>query len=120
MVSLRRYAPMKPSRGTQIPGELRLVVYRRDGGCVGAKCFDGPCVGGLEVDHVRASHAISMKSRTTLDNLVALCGAHHRWKTEHGREARPILLAYLQAVAEPEHTHVDPQPGCIQCFEVFG
>src|SRR5258706_10525770 len=102
---------MKPSRGTVIPGELRLAVYRRDQGCIGAKAFPGECAGGLEADHVRASHGMGMKSETTLENLVTLCGAHHRWKTEHGREARPILLAYLQAVSEPEQdhsAHVDP------------
>jgi 5-methylcytosine-specific restriction endonuclease McrA len=116
---IRRYAPMKSSMGTPIPAELRLAVYRRDGGCIGRKCFDGPCGGTLEVDHVRASHGMGMKSRTELDNLVALCGTHHRYKTEHGREARPILLAYLAAF-DDEHTHVDPQPGCTKCFEVFG
>lgn len=37
-----------------------------------------------------------MKSRTAADNLVTLCGSHHRYKTEHGREARPILIEYLE------------------------
>jgi len=110
---------MKPSAGTQIPQTLRQAVYARDGGCVGRKCFDGECFGSLELDHVRASHGIGLKSRTALDNLVLLCAGHHRWKTEHGREARPILLAYLEQVSA-EHTHVDPVPGCLDCFEAFG
>jgi hypothetical protein len=50
----------------------------------------------LELDHVRASHGMGMKSETVESNLVALCGAHHRWRTTHGREGRPILLAYLE------------------------
>lgn len=98
-MTLRRYAPIKPSRGTVIPRELRVEVYRRDDGCVALWArFPGECLGPLEVDHVRGSGAMGKKSRTELDNLVSLCGAHHRWKTEHGREARPLLLAYLEAV----------------------
>ena len=116
---IRRYAPMKPSRGTVISVDLRLALIERDGGCVGRKCFAGSCSGALEFDHVRASHGMGMKSETSMRNLVTLCNAHHRWKTEHGREARPILLAYLE-LAENEHTHVDPVPGCVQCFEAFG
>lgn len=38
---------------------------------------------------------MGMKSPSTTGNLAALCGAHHRFKTEHGREARPLLLGYL-------------------------
>ena len=49
----------------------------------------------LESDHVRASHGTGMKSRSSEDNGVLLCGPCHRWKTEHGKEARPLLLAYL-------------------------
>jgi hypothetical protein len=79
---------------------MRLRVLFRDMGCVGFERFPcGPCAGPLELDHVRASHGIGMKSATEDGNLVSLCGAHHRWKTEHGREARPILLAYLESRA---------------------
>jgi len=92
---VRRYTPLKPSRGTIIPAEMRLRVLRRDQGCVGFAELPGECAGPLELDHVRASHGIGLKSETTDENLVSLCGAHHRYKTEHGREARPLLLAYL-------------------------
>jgi len=95
-MTLRRYTPMKPSRGTVIPTAMKLDVFERDAGCVGFGRLPGDCAGPLEPDHVRASHATGMKSRTKPDNLVALCGSHHRWKTEHGREARPLLLAYLE------------------------
>lgn len=97
-MTLRRYAPIAPSRGTVIPPALRLAVLNRDNGCVGRGRLPGECSGSLELDHVRASHGIGMKSRTEADNLVALCGAHHRWKTSFGREARPLLLAYLEEV----------------------
>lgn len=94
-MTLRRYAPMKPSRGTVIPADLRLAVLYRDQGCVGFGRFPTECQGGLELDHVRASGGMGMKSPTTLQNLVALCGACHRYKTDNGRTARPILLDYL-------------------------
>jgi 5-methylcytosine-specific restriction endonuclease McrA len=92
---MRRYAPLKPSRGTVIPADMRLRVLRRDQGCVGFELLPDECAGPLELDHVRASHGVGLKSDTTDANLVSLCGFHHRYKTEHGREARPLLLAYL-------------------------
>jgi 5-methylcytosine-specific restriction endonuclease McrA len=63
---------------------------------VGWGRLPGDCHGRLELDHVRASGGLGMKSRTTLDNLVTLCAAHHRYKTEHGRTVRPLLIAYLE------------------------
>lgn len=101
---IRRYSKPKASMGTRIPHAMKLHVFQRDaritGGCVGFGRLPGDCLGALEPDHVRASGGVGMKSRTEPDNLVALCSSHHRWKTEHGREARPILLEYL-ATAEP-------------------
>jgi 5-methylcytosine-specific restriction endonuclease McrA len=96
---MRRYAPIKPSRGTVIPADLRLLVLTRDNGCVGFGRFPVACSGPLELDHVRASHGIGMKSESTVENLVALCGNCHRYKTAYGREARPILLDYLAGVS---------------------
>jgi 5-methylcytosine-specific restriction endonuclease McrA len=96
-MTLRRYAPIKESHGTVIPASVRIAVLQRDQICVGRKIgFPTECSGPLELDHVRASHGMGMKSATSEDNLVSLCGACHRWKTAHGREARPLLLAYLE------------------------
>src|SRR5882757_7718429 len=95
---MRRYSPMKPSRGTVIPAEVRLAVLYRDAGCIGFRLLEGECAGPIELDHVRASGGMGMKSPSTVDNLVALCGSHHRLKTEHGRQIRPVLLAYLERV----------------------
>jgi 5-methylcytosine-specific restriction endonuclease McrA len=93
---LRRYNALRGSyTGERVPSAIRRAVYDRDRTCVGRGRLPGDCFGGLELDHVRASHGIGMKSETALDNLVALCSSHHRYKTEHGREARPILLEYL-------------------------
>jgi len=114
---LRRYAPIPKSKGTVIPPELRIRVLERDRGCVGFGRLPEPCAGSLELDHVRASHGIGMKSRTEADNLVALCGAHHRYKTANGRKARPVLLDYLVAMTG-EHVHVEPVHGCTECVQV--
>lgn len=110
-MALRRYAPIAPSKGTQIPARLRIEVLERDRGCVGT-WMPGDCGGTLELDHVRASHGIGMKSETSAGNLVVLCGTHHRWKTAHGREVRPRLLAYLERIGTGHEAHVDPCPGC--------
>ncbi len=118
-MTLRRYAPMKPSAGTRWPDDVREAIEARDRVCVGMTLALPPyaCSGGLELDHVRASGGVGMKSRSTLDNGVRLCGGHHRYKTDHGREIRPLLIDYIDAAG---HTHVDPVPGCHQCYEVFG
>jgi 5-methylcytosine-specific restriction endonuclease McrA len=97
---LRRYGGIEPSAGTTVPTSMRLAVIERDQGCVGWKLmWPGDCLGQLELDHVRASHGIGMKSATEPDNLVSLCSAHHRYKTEHGRATRPALLDYIDGLA---------------------
>ncbi len=112
-MALRRYAGLKPSKGTTIPPRMRLEALDRDRGCIGPFVgMPGDCYGTLELDHVRASRGIGMKSRTELDNLVTLCGGHHREKTENGRTWRPVLLAYLERVTDPHAGHVDPCPEC--------
>lgn len=93
---LRRSAPMKPSRGTVWPPEVRAEVYLRDDGCVGPRIgMPGPCSGSISIDHVRASGAMGMKSRSTADNGAVLCFVHHELKTRAGRIWRPKLLEYL-------------------------
>lgn len=97
---IRRYSAIKPSRGTVIPTSVRAQVVARDVACVGPRVgMPEPCYGQRELDHVRASHGIGMKSESTADNLVSLCSAHHRMKTEHGRTWRPVLIAYLESAA---------------------
>lgn len=97
MSGLRRYAPIAKSEGTRIPSKVREAVNYRDRICVGAVVgMPGDCSGSYELDHVRASGGLGIKSRSTPDNLVRLCGAHHRVKTEAGRTWRPRLIAYLE------------------------
>ena len=106
---IRTYAPMKQSRGTVIPPLMRIEVLERDRGCVGTRVgMPGDCAGTLELDHVRASHGMGMKSETEAHNLVALCGIHHRLKTNAGRTWRPVLLDYLGRYENPHAAHVDP------------
>ncbi len=96
MTGLRRYAPMKQSRGTTIPPDVRNRVTLRDRLCVGFVVgMPGDCAGSYELDHVRASGGLGMKSQSTEDNLVRMCGVHHRLKTEQGRTWRPVLIDYL-------------------------
>ena len=99
-MSLRRYSPLKASRGTVIPSEVRRQVEYRDRLCVGFVVgMPGDCAGSYELDHVRASGGLGMKSPSTVGNLVRMCGTHHRVKTEHGREWRPVLISYIEGRA---------------------
>ena len=111
---LRRYSELKKSAGTEWPADVRRALERRDPVCVGRVLgFPVTCFGGLELDHIRASGGIGMKSRSTLDNGARLCSACHRWKTLNGRIARPLLLEYVERSENVHAHHVDPcSPGC--------
>ncbi|HSU41190.1 MAG TPA: HNH endonuclease [Polyangiaceae bacterium] len=67
-------APKKPTRATQtIPPALRRQVLRRDGGrCQVPGCQHATFV---DVHHLRPR---CEGGANTLENLVTLCGAHHR------------------------------------------
>ena len=117
---LRRYSPIAKSLGTRWPPEVRAEITRLDGGrCVCERAgfpaeIVARCGGSLETDHVRGSGAIGMKSRSTLDNGVTLSAFCHRWKTDHGNEARPLLLDWIER-RTGSCTHVDPVPACDSC-----
>lgn len=113
---MRRYAPLKPSVGTTWPPDVRAAARGRDGGCVGPLVgMPGACQGGVELDHIRASGAIGMKSRSTLDNAASLCGSHHALKTRDGRAWRPRLIEYVEFMAKRSCPHVEPVFGCPMC-----
>ena len=81
----------------------KRYVRNRDNGCVAARpsmeqTGATRCDGPLDVDHVRASGGLGMKSPTHRTNMVVLCRWHHRLKTEYGKVWRPLLLAYLERV----------------------
>lgn len=99
---MRRYTSLRPSRGTTWPPEVRAEIVRLDGGyCVCARAGFPPeivaiCRGfNIELDHVRAG-GTGMKSPSTVDNGVCLSNTCHRWKTEHGRDARPLLIDWIR------------------------
>ena len=100
--------PPKVKRDTDQELAEKHYVRARDRGCVAHQAariggFTGtehvsPCEGPLDVDHVRASGGLGMKSETHRRNMVVLCRHHHRAKTEYGKVWRPLLLAYLERV----------------------
>ena len=101
---LRRYPP-RDRRGDSrltdpVPPGVRAQVRARDGGCVfGRLGIPHDCFGQLELDHVRASGGLGLRSRSTADNLVLLCPSAHREKTLAGRRWRPVLLAWIERAA---------------------
>jgi hypothetical protein len=109
---------MKASAGTRWDPAIVEAAKRLHGGCLGAKVgMPGPCNGQLEPDHIRASGALGMKSRSTLDNCAPMCSDHHRIKTNAGRTWRPLLIeavdeALLRAAVGDDCGHVDPNPSC--------
>lgn len=108
-MTLRTYAPMKKSMGTTWPKDVREAIERRDPWCVGPLVgMPGECYGSLEIDHIRASGGIGMKSRSTVDNGARLCGGHHRLKTNAGKTWRPKLLDYVELRSDRHALCVDP------------
>jgi 5-methylcytosine-specific restriction endonuclease McrA len=103
---LRRY-PSSRRRGASRPDPVRPAVRAhvrdRDRGCVfGRLAIPHECLGQLEIDHVRASGGLGMRSGSTPDNLVLLCPAAHRIKTLDGRRWRPVLLAWIEQTEQDE------------------
>ena len=97
---LWRYAGRRRTRvltpRDPIPSIVREHVRARDRGCVfGRLGIAHDCFGGLEIDHVRASGGLGIRSRGTPDNLVLLCPTAHLEKTLHRRRWRPVLLAWI-------------------------
>lgn len=65
-------------RSRKIPGWLRRLVYERDGGvCQHPGCRN---TRWLQVHHIVAW---AVGGVTDLDNLILLCGVHHRFVHEH-------------------------------------
>jgi 5-methylcytosine-specific restriction endonuclease McrA len=83
-----------------VPPGVRAQVRARDRDCVFTRLgIPHDCFGQLELDHVRASGGLGMRSRSTADNLVLLCPSAHRLKTLAGRRWRPVLLAWIERAA---------------------
>ena len=92
----------RSSKSKQEPTQsLRAYIRQRDKGCVAAivlRDHGATCQGVMQIDHVRASGGLGVKSPAERGNLVQLCAWHHKLKTEYGKVWRPLLLAYLARV----------------------
>lgn len=102
-------APKRKKVKVETPdGRAEMDYVRgRDRGCVaqraarlGGQSEMTPCEGKIEVDHVRASGGLGMKSPTVRTNLVCLCTWHHKLKTDWGKVWRPMLERYLESVEQ--------------------
>jgi hypothetical protein len=108
-----RRSPPRVKRDTPQEAAEKAYVRQRDRGCVAHRALTlagmteiaamSVCFGPIDVDHVRASGGLGMKSPTHRTNLASLCRHHHDAKTQFGKTWRPLLLEYL-AYVEPEAT----------------
>jgi hypothetical protein len=96
---LRARRPYNPPRRQDPLREIRGYIVARDRTCLGPRVgMPGQCWGMAEIDHVRASGGLGIKSPSTADNLVLLCSVHHQVRTLDGKRWRPLLLEYLAQV----------------------
>ncbi|MEE8375203.1 MAG: DUF222 domain-containing protein [Acidimicrobiia bacterium] len=89
-----------------VPGWLRRLVHHRDGGsCRFAGCGNK---GWLQVHHIRHW---SQGGKTDLDNLILICGFHHRFVHEHDWHITTSKNNQFQ-FRRPDWTlYPKPQPG---------
>jgi hypothetical protein len=93
----RRWGRPARSWGDPIPADVRAYVRERDGSCVFTQlAIPHECFGQLELDHVRSSGGLGLRSPSTADNLVVLCPTAHFAKTLNGRRCRPVLLEWIE------------------------
>jgi len=116
-----RSAPIpRHARRDRVTPTDALRIFTRDGGCLapqlGGSAMD--CWGRLRIEHVK--HEPRMGRRGEL--LGTLCEGHtepgmragYVWCTD--RRNREAMRAYLERQAEPHAAHVDPVPGCDDCY----
>lgn len=84
-------------RRDPVTPELREAVLERDQGCVGPRLgMPRACFGRLELDHIRASGGLGLRSASVITNLITVCGAHHYAKTVEGRKWRPAFIEWAR------------------------
>lgn len=112
---LHRRTPLRPSRGTVWPPKVIAHVHEHQEGCIGPLAgMPEPCAGGIQHDHLRASHATGKKSLSIAVNCARLCGlVHHPMKTTDAAWRGPLLSAIARLHGE-----------CAQCqresIETYG
>lgn len=129
---MRRRGGLKPSQGTTWPRDVREHIATHQAGCIGPLAgMLGRCDPGIELDHIRASHGMGMKSDSIATNGAHLCLFHHDMKTRNGKTWRPRLIdvnrwlartcascasemreVYGFEIEDPHAGHVDPCPSC--------
>lgn len=116
----------------RVTPELHAAVLTRDRQCVLAKmdpahvCRDifgnvhrSDDLGRLTLEHVKTELRMGRRAPSDLEHLIALCGfANNAVPSKAQRQAFRAYL--LQVNAPAEHEHVDPVPGCVDCYEAFG
>jgi hypothetical protein len=89
-----------------VTSEMVDLVKKRDISCVGPRIgMEKPCGSQfgsgkavvLEIDHVNSS-GFGKRGPSIPENLVVLCGYHHRVKTEASKRWRLALNEYLLEV----------------------
>ena len=96
-------------RSRLIPAWLRRQLWHRDGGCRWPGC---PFKGWLHAHH--KTHWAD-GGPTDLDNLILLCGYHHRflhehgWTIEHDGYARPVFRKPDGHIYPPIRPGLDPR-----------
>jgi hypothetical protein len=96
-------------RSRLIPAWLRRQLFFRDGGCRFPGCPERHFVHGHHRKH-RAD-----LGPTDLENLILLCGYHHRFVHEHGwrieidPEGRPVFIRPDGTVYPPHRPALDPR-----------
>jgi len=92
-----------------IPGWLRRQLWHRDGGCRFPGCGRKTWVHGHHIQHWADG------GPTDLDNLILLCGYHHRFLHEHGwgiedsPDRTPMFIRPDGREYPPERPRLDPR-----------
>jgi len=91
-------------RSRTIPRWLRRQLNHRDGGCRFPGCEN--------TRFVQAHHILywSLGGRTDLDNLILLCGYHHRFLHEHGWKITGIPNGQVQFHKPDGQVYPPPRP----------
>ncbi len=92
-----------------IPGWLRRQLWARDGGCQFPGCPHLRFVYGHHIQHWADGGS------TNLDNLILLCGYHHRflheheWSIEWDPDGRPLFHRSDRRIYPPAREALDPR-----------
>jgi hypothetical protein len=121
-MTLRRYQPLHPSKGTRhdrVSEADAQAVFARDGGCLaprlGGSSMD--CWGRNRIEHVKREQRMGVRG----DLLGTLCEGHtepgmragYVWCTN--AENREAMRRHLLLIEEGGCTHVEPVHGCASC-----